>query len=168
MATRKTAKKTAEKTEAPEVKQPKNLPIGKGPIGYTTSNVFKESMTRVWDAATKGAHLKKFFIDDMRGEFNSRLEPVGWFWKGWGWIDIKPLKYTRNKELVWRAPEMEGKYMVTIRFECVKKGNKTIFRVHESGYATKDLKKAFMMCEGWTEFHCGMKAHLAGKDMRMA
>lgn len=60
------------------------------------------------------------------------------------------------------------RYKVTMRFEFVKRNDgKTIFRVHESGYDPKDLKFAFMMCEGWTEFHSGVKFYLAtGMDPR--
>jgi hypothetical protein len=63
-------------------------------------------------------------------------------------------------------PEMNGKYMVTVRYEILKKDGKTVFRIHESGYPQTDLNMAFMMCEGWSEFHSGMKAYLAGVDLR--
>lgn len=170
MATKKTVKKTAKKTtEKTETEAPKKkLPLGKGPITYTTSNTFKASVSKVWDAATKREHLMKYFLDDMRGSFD-KPGTVEWYWKEWGWMPIEVVKYVKNKELVILAPEMiGGKYKTTIRYEILRKDNKTIFRVHESGYARKDLKSAFMMCEGWSEFHCYLKAHLMGVDLRKA
>jgi len=177
MATKKTAKKTVKKTakKAPkktdvkaEALKKKSLPTGKGPITYTTSNVFKASVSKVWDAATKREHLIKYFLDDMRGSFD-KPGTVEWYWKEWGWMPVEVVKYVKNKELVIQAQEMTGgKYKTTVRYEILRKDNKTIFRVHESGYARKDLKSAFMMCEGWTEFHCYLKAHLMGVDLRKA
>jgi uncharacterized protein YndB with AHSA1/START domain len=166
--TKKAAKKPAKKTETRTIKDKKKIPVGKGPIAYTTSNVFKASVSKVWAAATEAAHLKKYFVDDMRGAYGSKAEPVAWFWKEWGWFEIEVIKYVKNKELIMLMPEMSGKYKVTVRFEIVRDKNKTIFRVHESGYPRKDLKSAFMMCEGWSEFHCYLKAHLMGKDLRKA
>ena len=52
------------------------------------------------------------------------------------------------------------------RQQILRDKNRTIFRIHESGYPTKDLKNAFMMCEGWSEFHTGIKAYLLGVDLR--
>jgi len=160
MATRKSVKKTTA-----DAGKTKKVPAGKGPIRYTTSNVFKASVSRVWAAATEREHLRKHFVDDMKGEF-SKLEPVSWYWKEWGWWSVEVTKYIHNKELVMLMPEMGGKYAVTVRFEIVREKGKTIFRVHESGYPAKDLKSAFMMCEGWSEFHTGMKAYLMGVDLR--
>jgi uncharacterized protein YndB with AHSA1/START domain len=177
MPTKKTVKKTAKKTVKKAVKKTatveeklakkKAMPIGKGPLGYTTSNVFKAPISKVWAAATERAHLIKYFLDDMKGDY-AKPGTVQWFWKEWGWFPIEVLKYKKNKELVMLMPEMGGMYRVTVRFEIVREKNKTIFRVHESGYARKDLKSAFMMCEGWTEFHTYLKAHLMGVDLRKA
>ena len=161
MATRRSVKKPEATTSGKQL----TLPVGKGPISYTTSNVFKASVSRVWAAATEREHLKKHFVDDMKGDY-AKSEPVSWYWKEWGWCPIEVVKYTRNKELVMRMPEMQMKYSVTVRFEILSKGGKTIFRVHESGYPAKDLKNAFMMCEGWTEFHTGIKAYLMGVNLR--
>ena len=161
-------KKTVKKTQAPKVEAPKKkLPVGKGPIKYTTSNVFKASVSKVWDAATKREHLIKYFLDDMKGDF-SKPGTLQWYWKEWGWMPVEVIKYVKNKELVMLVPEMGGKYKVTVRYEILRKDNKTIFRIHESGYPKKDLTAAFMMDEGWTEFHCYLKAHLMGVDLRKA
>ncbi len=178
MATKKVAKKAAakkpaaKKTKKPAQKEQaqkvetaapkKPLPVGKGPLGFTTSNVFKESISKVWDAAVLSKHLKKHFIDDMKGEYSAKLTPVSWYWKELGWWDAKVTKFTKHKEVEFQIPSMDGKYLVTVRFEFVKRetDGMTIFRIHESGYPTKHLKNAFMMCEGWTEFHCGVKAYL--------
>jgi hypothetical protein len=92
---------------------------------------------------------------------------VEWFWKEWGWMPLEVVKYVKNKELVMLTG-MTGTHKVTVRYEILRAKGKTIFRVHESGYPTKDLKSAFMMCEGWTEFHCYLKAHLMGVDLRKA
>ena len=134
-------------------------------ISYTTSNVFRAPLSKVWDAVVLSKHLKKHFIDDMKGEFGPKLTPVTWIWKEWGGVTITVLKYVKHKEIVFKGMSM-GKYEVTTRYEFVRKDGKTIFRVHDSGYKRKDLKMAFMMCEGWSEFHTGVKAYLAGKDLR--
>jgi uncharacterized protein YndB with AHSA1/START domain len=169
MATKKkkTAKKSAKKTTAPKLEKPKLPPVGKGPLGYTTSNVFKASVARVWAAATEAKHLKGHFLDDMRGDY-AKDKVVEWFWKEWGWSPAQIVKYVKNKELIYLYPEMGGKYLVTVRYEILRDKGKTIFRIHESGYPKKDLKSAFMMCEGWSEFHTGMKAYLMGVDLRKA
>ncbi len=153
-----TAKKPTQEEQTQAVAKP--LPIGKGPLGYTTSNVFTESVAKVWDAVVLAKHLKKHFIDDMKGEYSAKLTPVQWYWKDWGWWTAEVTKFVKHQELEYRINGMTGKYQVTIRYEFVKKDGKTIFRIHESGYDKKDLKTAFMMCEGWTEFHCGVKAYL--------
>jgi uncharacterized protein YndB with AHSA1/START domain len=182
MATKKvtkkkaTAKKVAPKKAAAKKAAPKKtkaaavvaapakkLPVGKGPLGYTTSNVFpKHTIKQVWDAVTQAKHLKKHFVDDMRGEYGKDKRIV-WYWKEWGegW-GATITKYAKHKEIEFQIADMSGKFLTTIRYEFVRKDGKTIFRIHESGYPAKDLKNAFMMCEGWTEFHCGVKAYLMG------
>ena len=165
-AVKKSVKKIVKKTEA-KIEKPKKLPVGKGPIKYTTSNTFKASVATVWAAATEAKHLKQYFVDDMKGDFSKKN--VEWFWKEWGWMAIDVVKYTKNKEMIVLARSMDNKYLVTVRYEIVRKKGVTIFRVHESGYPTKDLNSAFMMCEGWTEFHTGLKAYLKfGVDLRKA
>jgi uncharacterized protein YndB with AHSA1/START domain len=176
MATKKVAKKpAAKKTVAKKVapkpttgakttvtlpRAAKRLKVANGPVGYTTSNIIKQPVKKVWEAAVLGKHLKQHFVDDMRCEFDPKCACVGWFWKEWGWWNVEVVKVVKHKELVMRMADWENKYLVTTRFEFVAEKGRTIFRVHESGYPTKDLKKAFMMCEGWTEFHCGVKAYL--------
>lgn len=170
MATKKkavTKKAAAKKTVTKKAEKPKALPVGKGPIHYTTSNVFKSPVAKVWAAAVEKKHLKGHFLDDMRGDFAKDKE-VGFFWKEWGWWTVKVVKYAKNKELVMHMPDMTGKYMTIVRYEILKKDGKTVFRIHESGYPTKDLNMAFMMCEGWSEFHTGIKAYLLGVDLRKA
>lgn len=161
-------KKKTKTTTAAKAEKPKKLPVGKGPLGYTTSNVFKAPIAKVWAAATEKKHLKKHFVDDMQGEFSSKLNPVTWIWKEWGGWTCETVKYVKNKELIFHVPVWGEKYQITVRFEILKKDGKTIFRVHESGYPANHLKNAFMMCEGWSEFHTAMKAYLMGVDLRKA
>lgn len=167
-AAKRVAKKSARK---PAVKLGPDgkpiLPLGKGSLGYTTSNVFSQSIPEVWDAVTRPEHLKKHFITDMIGEFGSALGTVTWKWGDHPWsFEVK--KYVEHSEIVFVGDAVNNKHKVTMRFEFVKRADgKTIFRIHESGYDAKDLKSAFMMCEGWTEFHCGVKTYLAtGLDPR--
>jgi uncharacterized protein YndB with AHSA1/START domain len=167
MATKKKVVKKAAAKKTAKMEKPKKIPVGKGPIQYTTSNVFKAPVAKVWAAAVEKKHLKKHFLDDMKGDFAKDKE-VSFFWKEWGWWPVKVVKYKKNKELVMLMPEMGGKYATTVRYEILKKDGKTIFRIHESGYPAKDLKMAFMMCEGWSEFHTAIKAYLMGKDLRKA
>lgn len=132
-------------------------------IGYTTSNVFAGfTIQQVWEAAVESQHLKQHFVDDMRGEFGEDLAPVGWFWKAWDWMTITPKVFKKHEQIVWDAIGMDGKTKITITFDFLEKDGRTIFRISEAGYAAGDLKSAFMMCEGWTEFHCGVKAYLMG------
>lgn len=166
--TKKTAKKGSSK---PKLKMGPDgkpiLPLGKGNLNYVTSNVFKQSLSEVWDAVTHSSHLKKHFIDDMTGEFGPDLRPVSWIWNDFGGFELTVTKFVKHSEIVFIGNSMTGKYKNTIRFEFVTKDGKTIFRIYESGYDPKDIKTAFMMCEGWTEFHCGVKYYLAtGKDPR--
>lgn len=155
MATKKSPAKTA-----------KAKPAAGNQISYTTSNVFKAPLSKVWDAAVLSKHLKKHFVDDMKGEFGPKLTPVTWTWEGFGSFPLPITKFVKHKEIVFEGMSMGGKYVVTVRFEFLRKDGKTIFRIHESGYPKKELKTAFMMCEGWSEFHTGVKAYLAGVDLR--
>jgi uncharacterized protein YndB with AHSA1/START domain len=124
-------------------------------------------LKKVWEAATRAVHLKKHFVDDMTGEFGPDLTPVTWTWKEWGGWTLQPIKFEKEKEIVFLAPDWDGKYLLTVRFEFLRKDGKTIFRVHEKGYKAAHLQRAFMMCEGWTEFHTGIKAYLKwGGDLR--
>jgi uncharacterized protein YndB with AHSA1/START domain len=138
----------------------KKLLLGRGSVSYTTSNVFKMPIAKVWEGATQSKHLKKYFVDGMKGEFGPELKPVEWSWKQWGGFTITPTIYEPQKKLEWIAPSMDGKYLITITFDFLRKDGKTIFRITERGYKKADLRTAFMMCEGWTEFHCALKAYL--------
>lgn len=123
--------------------------------------MFKESIKEVWEAAVEAKHLKKHFVDDMKGEFGEDLKPVSWYWKEWGdWLTITPKVFKKYEQIVWDARGMDGKSTITVTFDFLTKDGKTIFRISEAGYAADDLKGAFMMCEGWTEYHCGVKAYL--------
>ncbi|MBK7090406.1 MAG: SRPBCC domain-containing protein [bacterium] len=167
MATKKSTAKSAKSSANKTTKaKPKAKPAGRGEISYTTSNVFKAPLSKVWDAVVLSKHLKKHFVDDMKGEFGPKLTPVFWTWKGFGEIEIPVLKFVKHQEIIFTGMSMGGKYVVTVRYEFLRKDGKTIFRVHESGYPKKELKTAFMMCEGWSEFHTGVKAYLAGVDLR--
>jgi uncharacterized protein YndB with AHSA1/START domain len=148
-------------------KKTATLPVSKSKLGYTTSNVYKSSLRKVWDAATKAEHLKKHFVDGMKGAFGPELDPVCWSWKEWGEMAFQVIKYEPEKEITFLVPGPDNEYLMTVRFEFLKKDGKTIFRVHNHGYKTKHLQHAFMMCEGWTEFHTGIKAYLKwGGDLR--
>ncbi len=150
-------------------KKPTKIKIGKGKLGYTTSNVFNAPLQKVWDGVTMKKHLVKHFVDDVIGEFGTKKTPVEWVWKEHGAIHLEVIKFVKHKEIIVRGSNMMGTYQTTIRFEFVRKNGKTIFRIHESGYDPKDIKMAFMMCEGWTEFHTGLKAYLKfGVDLRKA
>ena len=160
-AAKKPAAKKAAVKKAPAKKAGAKKAARAKTIGYTTSNVFpKHSIKQVWDAAVKSVHLKKHFVDDMRGEYGPDLKPVGWYWKEWGWTDSKVLAYKEYEQLVFEGMSMDGKSTIIVTYDFLEKDGKTIFRISESGYPAGDLKSAFMMCEGWTEFHCGVKAYL--------
>jgi uncharacterized protein YndB with AHSA1/START domain len=150
-------------------KKPAKIKIGKGKLGYTTSNVFSAPLSKVWDAATAKKHLVKYFVDDVIGEFGPKKTPVSWVWRDYGAAQLEVIKYVKHKEITVRGHNMAGTYFTTVRFEFLRKDGKTIFRIHESGYDPKDIKMAFMMCEGWTEFHTALKAYLKfGVDLRKA
>jgi uncharacterized protein YndB with AHSA1/START domain len=150
-------------------KKPAKIKIGKGKLGYTTSNVFNAPLQKVWDGVTLKKHLVKHFVDDVIGEFGPKKTPVEWVWKEYGAIHLEVIKFVKHKEIIVRGSNMMGTYQTTIRFEFVRKDGKTIFRIHESGYDPKDIKMAFMMCEAWTEFHTSLKAYLKfGVDLRKA
>jgi len=150
-------------------KETRMLPRSKGKLGYTTSNVFRAPLKKVWEAVVDPKHLKKYFVDGQDGTFGPGLEPVTWTWKEWGGWTFYPVKFEKEKEIVFLAPDMDNKCLMTIRFEFLRKDGRTIFRVHEMGYKASQLKQAFMMCEGWTEFHTGLKAYIKfGADLRKA
>ena len=145
----------------------KELPVGKGKLGYTTSNTFKQPLKKVWEAATQAKHLQKYFVDKMKGEFGSHLKPVLWNWKAYGDMPITVTRFEDGKLLELLMPTMDGTYRTTVTFEFVRKGKISIFRVHDTGYKSDDVKLAFRTCEGWTEFHTAMKAYLKfGVDLR--
>lgn len=153
-----TAKKTAKKAE-PKAEKKKPLPVGKGKLGFTVSNTFNQPLAKVWDGATKGKLLEKYFVDKVTGEL-AKDKHVTWSWGKYGEGTCNVVSYKKNKEAVFTWDSMSGGYQVTCRFEILKKDKTVILRVHESGYQEKDLKYAFMMAEGWAEFLCYLKAYL--------
>ncbi len=159
-AAKKAVKKAAPKKVAAKKPAAKKTVRAKT-IGYTTSNVFpNHTIQEVWDVAVRSEYLKRHFVDDMRGEFGPDLKPVAWYWKEWDWFEFKPKVFKQYEQIVWDAPGMDGKSTITITFDFLTKDGKTIFRISEAGYRADDLKGLCMMCEGWTEFHCGVKAYL--------
>jgi uncharacterized protein YndB with AHSA1/START domain len=145
------------------MKKSKTLPVGRGKIGYTTSHIIKQPVKKVWEAVTEAKHIKKYFVDKQSGEWGPDLKPVGWGWKEYGdeTMEVYPTLYKKYERIEFNSPAYGLDYMTHLTFEFVKKGpRETIFRVHDYGYKQKDLKAAFMMCEGWTEFHTYLKAYL--------
>ena len=141
----------------------KKLPVGKGKIGYTTSHIIKQSVKKVWEAVTDAAHVRKYFVDKQIGTWGPDLTPVRWWWKEYGdqTMDMYPTLFKKHERIEFHTPAFGPKYMTKVTFEFVKKGpRETIFRVHDRGYTQADVKTAFMMCEGWTEFHTYLKAYL--------
>jgi uncharacterized protein YndB with AHSA1/START domain len=139
------------------------LPVSKTKLGYTTSHIIKQPLKKVWDGVTEGAQVRKYFVDKQVGEWSEKLDVVKWCWKEFGdeTMDLYPTLYKKYERIEFVGQAMAGKYMTRMTFEFVKKGpRETIFRVHDYGYKQKDLKTAFMMCEGWTEFHTYLKAYL--------
>lgn len=139
------------------------LPVSTSKLGYTTSHIIKQPLKKVWEAVTEEKHLKKYFVDKQIGEWGPDLAPVRWWWKEFGdmTMDMYPIEYKKFEKIVFVGPAYGPKYMTTMTFEFVKKGpGETIFRVHDYGYKQKDLKVAFTMCEGWTEFHTYLKAYM--------
>lgn len=139
------------------------LPVSTGKLGYTTSHIIKQPLKKVWEAVTEEKHVKKYFIDRQIGKWGPDLEVVKWCWKEYGdeTMDMYPTLYKEYERIEFIGEAYGPKYMTRLAFEFVKKGPKeTIFRIHDYGYKQKDLKAAFTMCEGWTEFHTYLKAYL--------
>ncbi len=138
-------------------------PVSKTNLGYTTSHIIKQPLKKVWEGVTEGKHVKKYFVDKQIGEWSEKLEVVKWGWKEYGnmMIDMYPTLYKKYERIEFVGQSMGGNYMTRMTFEFVKKGpRETVFRIHDYGYKQKDLKFAFMMCEGWSEFHTYLKAYL--------
>jgi uncharacterized protein YndB with AHSA1/START domain len=141
----------------------KTLPISRAKLGYTTSHIIRQPLKKVWEAVTDPKHIKKYFVDKQIGKWGPDLELVKWSWKEYGdqTMDMQPTLYKEFERIEYVVPAMSGKYMITVTFEFVQRTpRQTIFRIHEKGYKQGDLKDAFMMCEGWTEFHTYLKAYL--------
>lgn len=139
------------------------LPIGEGKIGYTTSNVIDAPLSKVWEAVTEERHLREIFIDRMEGKFEPGEELVTWHWDShpdYG-MPFFLEKVEPRSRIEFTADSMSGDYRTQVVFEFVtREDGKTIFRVHDKGYREEDLKHAFMVCEGWTEFHSYLKVYL--------
>jgi hypothetical protein len=62
----------------------KNLPVGKGKIGFKVSNYFPVRTSRLWEAITQRRHVQHFFVDRIEGNFTRDLTPVFWSWQKCG------------------------------------------------------------------------------------
>lgn len=143
--------------------QRKALPVGRGKLGYTTSHVIRQPLKKVWEAVTDPKQIKKYFVDYQIGKWGPDLEIVKWGWKEYGDMttNMQPVLYKEYERIEFLAPAYGPNYMTKVTFEFVKKGpRETVFRIHDYGYKQADAKTAFMMCEGWTEFHTYLKAYL--------
>lgn len=138
----------------------KNLPVGKGKLGFKVSNEYPVSSSKLWEAITKAKHTQKYFVDKVTGDFTPKFTRVGWYWKKWGQHYHFPTVFQKEKKLEFRWEDHKGKYYTTVTFTLKKKGKLTELEIHERGWKQGDLKNAFSNCEGWTTYLCYLKAYV--------
>ena len=141
--------------------------MGRGNVGFSVARSYKTNLENVWNSVTQAKHLKKFFVDSVKGDMTAVSKTVVWEWKG---FDAAKLHVTACKpqeliEFHWQA---EGvKYHTRVRIEFSRIRSRVLVQVSEWGWTQKDLKSAFSHCTGWTDFVDYLKAYLIyGLDFR--
>lgn len=146
-----------------------NYTVASGKVSFTVSQRFRAPMKKIWDAATKKTHLKKFFVDTVSGDFTDQFETVFWGFSGHGEFPIYPVGYAPGEYLEFYWPMYGTKSKLShVLFEFEQKNGVVTVKITESGWSQSGMKYAFANCEGWTEFLVNMKAYVKyGKDLRV-
>lgn len=134
--------------------------MGRGNVGFSVARSYKTSLETVWNGVTQGKHLKKYFVDTVKGDMTSDLKPVIWEWKGFDAATLYLTEYKPKEriEFHWKA---EGvKYHTRVRIELSRVRGRVLLQVSEWGWTKNDLKSAFSHCTGWTDFLDYLKAYL--------
>ena len=141
--------------------------MGRGKVGFSVARSYKASLENVWNGVTQARHLKKFFVDAVKGDMTADLKPVIWVWKGYdaATLHLTACKPHERIEFHWKA---EGvKYHTRIRIEFSRVRGRVLLQISEWGWTARDLESAFSHCTGWTDFVDYLKAYLIyGLDFR--
>ncbi len=150
------------------VKKDVNYSVATGKISFSVVQTYRAPLKKVWEAATKAAHLEKHFVDRVRGDFNENFETTFWFWKGHGEFPLYPVAFAKEKfvEFYWPLYGSKNKLSL-VRFEFSEKKGIVTVKITETGWSSSGLEYAFGNCQGWTEFLMTLKAYvLLKKDLR--
>ncbi len=129
--------------------------------------IFK-SHDQVFEAIVNRDHLTKYFTSRSNGNIVEGKK-VEWIFEDVGAIlEIKILKLEENKHISF---EWLASVKITIVDIAIKPTDKekTNIEISESGFEMKkkDIKKALLQTQGWTDFICSLKAYLyTGVNLR--
>jgi uncharacterized protein YndB with AHSA1/START domain len=145
----------------------KDLPVGKGRIGFRVSSYFPVSSGKLWEAITKGKQIERFFMDKVEGDFSRELRPVRWTSKKCGLHVQWPTVFQKEKKLEFRWADHKKRYLTTVTMTLKKRPRWIELEIWERGWKPADLENAFMNCNGWSMFLDCLKAYLLhGVDLR--
>ena len=120
----------------------RNLPVGKGRIGFKVSNYFPVPVGKLWDAITLGRQMERFFIDKVEGDFTRDMTPVFFTWKQCGRYAVWPTVFQEGKKLEFRWAN-GTRYLTTVTMTLKKKAHYVELEIHERGWKPADLDNAF-------------------------
>jgi uncharacterized protein YndB with AHSA1/START domain len=145
----------------------RNLPVGRGRIGYKVSNYFPVSASKLWEAIIRGEQMEQFFVDKVEGDFSRALTPVFYTWKSCGRHALWPTVFHEEKKLEFRWANGTSHYLTTVTMTLRKKPRYIELEICDRGWKPADIENAFLCCNGWSMFLDYLKAYLLhGIDLR--
>ena len=145
----------------------RNLPVGKGRIGFKVSNYFPVPASKIWETITLGRHEEHFFVDKVEGDFTRDLRPVYWTSKKCGRHALWPTVFQQERKLEFRWADRKSHYLTTVTMTLRKKQRYIELEIHERGWKPADIENAFMNCNGWSMYLDYLKAYLLHRiDLR--
>jgi uncharacterized protein YndB with AHSA1/START domain len=139
----------------------------RGPVGFSTEAWVKSPKARVWQLATKGAWLNRYFTSAATGD----LDAPGTVRLSWGKeseeVEVLSAAWERRVVFLWAAYGVKYATRVAMTFE--EKNGMTRVGLRETGWRRdgKGVNSALHHAEGWTFFLCALKAYARwGVDLR--
>ena len=147
----------------------KNLPIGRGKIGFKVSNHYPVSASKFWEAITLGRNYERCFFDKVEGNFTRGLTPVFVTNRECGRHAWWPTVFQKERKLEFRWAGCTKHYLTTVTMTLKKKPHFIELEIHERGWKPMDVQNAFMNCNGWSMYLDYLKAYLLHRiDLRTA
>lgn len=136
----------------------KDMKEAGGPLGFTDEIWITAPLERVWQLATKGAWLDRYFTTWCSGN----LDEKGRILLSWGkeseHVEVLQARWEKSTTFRWVAYGVP--YATRVTFKFAKKKRRVHVTVSETGWRrdAKGAESAMHHAMGWTHFLCGLKA----------